>query len=43
MIKIDMKHKYPPPKMIGTESTVDGRLGNSQGQSICHQTTNNDP
>ena len=40
---IDMKHKYPLPKIIGTESTVDWRLGNSQGQARCHQTNNSDP
>ena len=40
---IDMKHKYPPPKIIETESTVDWRLGNSQGQARCHQTIYSDP
>ena len=40
---IDMKHKYPPQKIIVTESTVDWRLVNSQGQATCHQTINIDP
>ena len=38
-----MTHKYPLPKIIGTEATVDRRLGNIQGQSRFNQNTNNDP
>ena len=41
--EFDMKHKYPPPKIIGTKSTVYWHLGNIQGQARCHQTINNYP
>ena len=33
----------PMPKRIGSKSTVNERIGNSQGQSRYHKTTNDDP